>query len=263
MRRRLVGLGLVGILGLVVLSACGRAGGGPGSGPGGDPPLTWPPTGEPQLVASYLVGGGFVPYGWHLMEGPKVVVYSDGLAIADSTKSLVLAARELSDLVLALRDELAGFGPTASAGAENQVTDAPTTTLTVQGANGTLMSVSAYALSEMTGYSPRLVAARDRLEALGRRVLADGAAYTGDTVRVVAQEQESTDATVIDWPAGVALPPPVGEGSGLRRGDLTGEQAAAVAAKVPDTWRTGPWPVLRTADGKLYGVAWRYLVPDE
>jgi hypothetical protein len=257
--RRLV----VALVGLVVLSACAKPGGGPGAGPGGEPSLTWPSTGAPQLVASYLVGGGFVPYGWHLMQGPRVVVYSDGLAIADSTKSLVLDARELSDLVLALREELAGFGPTATAGAEHQVADAPTTTLRVQGQNGTLTSVSAYALSEATGYSPRLVAARDRLDALSLRVLADGAAYTGETVRLVAQKLDTTDATVIAWPEGVALPPPVGDGAELRKADLTGAEAQAVATTVPATWRDGPWPVLRTNDGTLYGVAWRYLVPDE
>jgi hypothetical protein len=257
--RRLV----VALVGLVVLAGCAKSGGGPGSGPGGEPPLTWPSTGAPQLVASYLVGGGFVPYGWHLMQGPRVVVYSDGLAIADSTKSLVLDARELSDLVVALREDLAGFGPTATAGAENQVADAPTTTLRVQAANGTLASVSAYALSEMTGYSPRLVAARDRLDALALRVLADGAAYTGDTVRLVAQKLDTADATVIAWPEGVALPPPAGDGADLRKADLTGAEAETVAAKVPATWRDGPWPVLRTADGTLYSVAWRYLVPDE
>ena len=254
---------LVALVGLIVLSGCAKSGPGPGSGPGGEPPLTWPSTGAPQLVASYKVGGGFVPYGWHLMEGPRVVVYSDGLAIADSTKSLVLAANELSDLVLALRGELAGFGPTATAGAENQIADAPTATLRVQGENGTLTSVTAYALSETTGYSPRLVAAKDRLDALARRVLADGAAYRGERVRLVAQKVDTTDATVIAWPDGVALPPTVGEGDDLHQADLTGAEAQTVATKVPDTWRAGAWPVLRTTDGTLYGVAWRYLVPDE
>jgi hypothetical protein len=254
---------LVALVGLVVLAGCAKSGGGPGPGPGGQPPLTWPSTGAPQLVASYQVGGGFVPYGWSLMEGPRLVVYSDGLAIAASTKSLVLDARELSDLVLALREELAGFGPTATAGAENQIADAPSTTLRVQGGDGTLTSVSAYALSEATGYSPRLVAAKDRMEALANRVLADGAAYTGQTVRLVAQKVDKTDAPVIAWPDGVALPPAVGDGTDLRKGDLTGAEATTVATTVPATWRDGAWPVLRTSDGALYSVAWRYLVPDE
>jgi hypothetical protein len=252
---------LVVLVGLVVLSGCAKSDGGPG--PGGQPPLTWPSTGAPQLVASYKVGGGFVPQGWHLMEGPRVVVYSDGLAIADATKSLILDARELSDLVLALRGELAGLGPTATAGAEHQIADAPTYTLKVQGENGTLTSVAAYALSEATGYPPRLVAAKDRLETLAQRVLADGAAYKSEKVRLVAQEMDTTDATVSAWPDGVPVPPPFGEGSGLRMGDLTGAEAEAVATTVPDTWRTGPWPVLKTDDGRLYGVAWRYVIPDE
>jgi hypothetical protein len=245
---------------LATLSACATSGTSPGSGTSTGGPV---PTGPPQLVASYEVGGGFVPYTWNLMEGPRLVVYSDGLAIAETSKSLVLDAKELSDLLAGLGRELDGFGPTAKAGAENQIADAPTTTLRVRRDNGTLYPVSAYALSESTGYDKRLVAGKDRMEALVQRITTDGAPYQGDKVRLVAQRVDKADGPVTAWPKGVPVPPPAGEGTDVRTGDFDGDEAKTIATTVPADWRSGPWPVLKTDDGTLYSVAWRYLVPDE
>jgi len=237
-------------------------GSGPGSGSGGEPPLTWPASGKPQLVASYLIAGGFLPYGWTLMEGPRLVVYSDGMAIADSAKTLVLDPRELSDLVHGLRGELKGFGRTATSKESELIADAPATTLSVQAEDGTLTSVSAYALGEASGYDERLLTARGRMDSLTRRVLADGGGYKGEKVRLVAELRGAGDRPEGDWPAGVPLPPVVAAGQ-ARKGEYTGAEAEAIAAKLPDTWRSGPWPLLRASDGKVYGVAWRYLLPDE
>jgi hypothetical protein len=254
---------LVVALAVATLSGCATSGTAPGSGGSTGGPVPTGPSGQPQIVASYQVGGGFVPFGWSLMEGPRLVVYSDGLAIADASTSLVLEAKELADLRAGLRRELDGFGPTASAGAENQIADAPTTVLRVRRDDGTLYQVSAYALSEATGYDPRLVAGKDRMETLTERIRKDGAPYRGKEVRLVAQRLDKADGPVTDWPDGVPVPPSAGEGTAVRKGDFDGAQAEAIAATVPATWRTGPWPVLKADDGTLYGVAWRYLVPDE
>jgi hypothetical protein len=245
-----------------MLAGCGSPGAGSGPGSGGAPPLTWTATGKPQVVASYLIGGGFVPYGWMAMEGPRLVVYSDGMAIAESRKAVVLDPQELSDLVQGLRRELKGFGPRATSKASEMIADAPATTLSVQAENGSLTSVSAYALGEASGYDERLLAARDRVDSLTRRILADGGAYKGEKVRLVAEPRGVGDRPEGAWPAGVPLPPFVASGD-VRQGEYTGAEAEMIAAKVPDTWRSGPWPVLRAPDGKVYGVAWRYLVPDE
>jgi len=261
MRRILLFL-LAALVGLI--AACARPDD-DGSGGAGGEPLVWP-TGPAQVLASYKVGDGFVSYSWHLMEGPRLVVYSDGRAVADSRRTLTLSSGELSALVRDLRRDLAGLGPNESASGGMQVSDAPTTVLKVRNAAGGLHSVSAYALGMMDGYPKRLAAARDRLDVLAQRVLASGTPYTSDRVRLVVEARDTADGAVRPWPVAVPLPPALADtSSGVRSADLNGAAAAAAAANLPgDDWQApSPWPVLKTADGKLVAVAWRYLNPDE
>ena len=245
-------------------SACARPSGDVG-GQSREGPLVWP-SGQTRLVASYAVGGGFVSYSWHVMEVPRLFVYTDGHAVADSRRTLLLTATELSDLVRALRRDLSGLGASVSPSGGMQVADAPTTVLAVRNGTGALRSVSAYALGIQDGYPRQLVAARDRLEAVAKRVVAEGTAYNSDRLRLVAEpRQESGPGPVRLWPATVPVPPLLAGGGGLRTADLTGAAAANAAARLPGAdWQSGgQWPLLRSADGKLYGVAWRYLLPDE
>ena len=201
------------------------------------------------------------------MEGPRLVVYSDGLRHRrrdeDPRRS---TPEELSDLVRALRRELDGFGPTGRRRARRTRSPTrPTTTLRVQGEDGTLTSVSAYALERVDRL--RRAAARGQGPAGGAGPPGrwpTARPYTGERVRLVAQRLDSRRrARSSPGRPGCRCRRPSATASDVRKADLTGAEAQAVAAKVPDTWRAGPWPVLRTTDGKLYGVAWRYLVPDE
>jgi hypothetical protein len=246
------------------LLACARAG---EPGPGGVDPIVFPP-GQPTLVAWYEVGGGFVPRSWSLMEGPRLVVYSDGRAVADSRRVLVLPADEVAEFIRATRADLKGLDRTVDVGAAHQIADAPTTRMTVYTGDAGLQSVSAYALGETMGYPPRLLDARDRMEALAKRVGDEGSPYSSDRLRIVLEPLVDREATVTEWPAAVPLPPLLEGGGkagvGLRTAVLTGDDAAGVARALPDAWRSGyPWPIVRLPDGTRYGVAWRYLLPDE
>jgi hypothetical protein len=246
---------LLGVLTIGLVGGCGTAEEGNG-------PITWP-SGPPQVVASYGNGGGFVPYAWHLLEGPRMVVYSDGRAVADARRTLTLTSAELSDLVHGLRRQLSGLGPTVTARGATQVMDASSVTLRVRRDDQTLQSVSAYALSADLGYPDRLVQARDRLEQLAVRVLHDGAPYTSDRILLVAETRTGDEPAAAAWPQTVALPA-AGADPGVRTAVLSGEAAQAVASDLPgQAWREGPWPVLQRTDGARYGVAWRYLTPEE
>ncbi|HEX6871766.1 MAG TPA: hypothetical protein VF163_11765 [Micromonosporaceae bacterium] len=250
--RRLVGL-LVLAVAAGLVGACARP---------AQPPLVWPSAGEPIVVASMTVGGGFVPYSWHLMEPPRITVYADGAAVVDASKVLTLSQVEVSDLVRALREDLDGLGPTVEPGGGMQVSDAPTSVLRVRDEQGELTAVSAYALGILTSYPKRLLRARDRFGALAKRVEAGGTGYTSDRVRIVVEPRADQPASGL-WPTGLALPP-WREGGSLRTADLTGSQALAVAAALPDQdWRSGSWPVLTGPDGQRYAVGWRYLLPEE
>jgi hypothetical protein len=108
--------------------------------------LTWP-TGEVQLVAAYAVESSPIDLpAYRLFDPPKVLVYSDGRVIADASRELSLANKELSDLVHALRRDLDGLGPVARA--RTNIMDADTTVLRVRMADGELYSVDAYALGD-------------------------------------------------------------------------------------------------------------------
>ena len=209
------------------------------------------------------VGGGFVAYGYFVMEGPSLVVYSDGRAVGEAQKVLTLDQTELSQLVGGVRRDLAGLPEKVDVDAEHVIADAGTTTFEVLQPEG-LQHVSAYALSDMQGYPAKLIELRDRLEALTQRVLAEGQPYTSDRIRVVVEPRDDAGTgTYLPWPAAVPLPPPSAVGNGTRVADLTGAPAQAVAAGLPADWRSGPWPLLRLPDGSVAGVAWRYLTPEE
>jgi len=237
-----------------------------GARPSGEPdggPVTWPSATGSTEVAFYHVFGGFVPSGWRFIDAPDVVVYSDGRAVVGARRVLRLSPDELSDLVRGLRGELNGLGPTEQSRASQQVMDAPTTTLRVRKADGSLQAVQAYALSEAGGYDERLVAAQQRMRALAERADRTGEAYTSDRIRIVA-EKRGADASARPWPEGVTLPPPAADGSDvIRTGNLTGAEAAAVVRDLGPVPPTGAWPTLRAPDGTVYAVAWRYLLPDE
>lgn len=251
----LAAIALVTVVSLVSGCAGSRE---PGTGPDEAVVL---PTGPAQEMAAMRQIGGFVPPGWTFIEAPPVVVYSDGRAVADAHRVLTLSLPEVAALVRDLRRDLRGLGATAKSTESEFVADAPSTVLEVRTPAGGVQSVSAYALGIVDGYPEALEDARDRMASLAERVTQQGTVFTGQRVRLVAEER--TDGKVVmDWPAAVPVPPK--NSAGVRVADLDGPSAAALVDAIPPVQELdGPWPVLRLPDGSLVGVAWRYLLPDE
>lgn len=232
-----------------------------GSGCGRAEPVVLP--GNSQLVAAYAIRGGFLPASAGAIEAPALLVYSDGRAIAGAYHVLDLGRDAVADLVGELRSDLSGLAESEVSPRSRQVMDAPSTVFVVLLADGRRQRVSANALSAVDDYPRALMRADTRLHDLARRVDAEGAPYTSDRVRLVLDSEGLDPAPpVAEWPAAIAVP--AAGNFGLRTADLSGADAAAVATSLPgDGWRTGRWPRYRTGDGEVYGVAWRYLTPDE
>jgi hypothetical protein len=227
------------------------------------PTVAPPRTSDPgKVVARLSQDGGFVPLGWSLVQAPQVVVYSDGRAVANATRVLTLGSAELNELLGRLRTDLDGFGPTVTPTGKQYVADASTTHVDVLDSDGRTHSVSAYALDLIPSYPAALVEANTRLRRLADRVTHDGVAYRAARIRLVAEQRGDTPAgQVRAWPAGVPVPSAVNP---ARAEDLDPAASAAMIAVVPVGLPDGQgWPVLRTSDGTLLGVAWRYLLPDE
>jgi hypothetical protein len=139
-----------------VLGGCARFTDDPGSGP------VVLPTDPATRVASRIVAGGFVPIGYNEITPPRLAVYADGTAIADAARQLSLTSAETTDLVRGLRRDLSGLPASPKPLGKNAVADAATTTLTVLGADGKTISVSAYALG-ILHYDAALTAADERI----------------------------------------------------------------------------------------------------
>src|SRR5262245_46439220 len=164
------------------------------------PPVVLPSSMTMVAESSYV--GGFVPFGYSLIDPPWLAVYSDGRVIAHAQRTLNLSQSELTELIAATRRDLSGLGPTVEAGAELHVADAPNTVLKILEADGQLRSVSAYALGIADGYPQSLVAADARFRALTERVMRDGTPYTGARIVLVAQERDSAGPQpILTWPA--------------------------------------------------------------
>jgi hypothetical protein len=254
----LVAGALVALAVVAVGSGCASSGR-PGGGP--DEEVIFPP-GPGQVMVAFRHSGGFVPPGWTFIDAPRVVVYSDGRAVADASRVLTLSPVEVAELTRQLRRDLRGLEATVTSRQGDTVADAPSTVLQVRTASGEVQSVSAYALGIVEGYPRPLVQARERLESLAKRISTDGTVYTGERVRLVAEERPEGSNAAAGWPATLAVPPE--NMAGVRVADVEAAAAVAVVGSVPPVYDlSGPWTVLRLPDGSLVGVAWRYLLPDE
>jgi hypothetical protein len=253
---------------LAALAGCTTPRSGPDTGPESRPAGSG--VGRPgtaQVVALYQVGGGFTTVTWSLMEGPRLVVTRDGVAVADSRRHLTLGPDELADLLAAQREDLRGLGPTPPGNPSRMIADAPTTRLEVALADGTTQSVSAYALSEDLGHPAKLLAARDRMERLAVRVLREGTPYTADRVRLVIEpvpDELVSAGEVVPWPERVEVPEGTDMTAPARVVLLDGADAATAASLLPgDDWRGGDRTLLRVPGGDVVAVAWRYLTVAE
>ncbi|WP_459801064.1 hypothetical protein [Herbidospora sp. RD11066] len=243
---------LVALLSLV--TACG----------GGEPTATAAEPEQPAAatpVAILRAEGGFVTASMNVLRAPRVVVYSDGVVIADAAYTMKIDGAEVTRTVDALRKYLTGQPPTVSPkpGAP-MVTDIPATVLAVAGDDGKLIEVKAEALDQVADFYPKeLVDAKKLLDDLATKATEKNEKYTSDRVRLVAESVPTAEGKKTPWPAGV--PEPSGQIDPVWQKDLTGAEVPAlikVAPPVPD----GGLPIFTTPSG-VFVLSWRYLLPSE
>lgn len=229
---------------------------------------TGPASTGPDPVASWRLVGGFTFSGLVAIRPHRLVVYATGEAVADAAHRLRLPAPEVGTLTEALISRLAdGRAGKPRPGAPMAI-DAPATEIVVRGGNRTY-TVQVEALDELRGegtYEPRLYEARDRLDAVYRRVVAEGAPYTSARVRVVvmpAQDGDSPPVAAQPWPAGVPVPATKVDGDAAWA-DLDGDQARRALAALPmQPGSLKEWKTYQTPDGRRLQAALRYLLPHE
>ncbi len=239
---------------LSMAAACGRTESDTTATPADDGPA--------KPVALWGAEDGFVTPTTNVLRPPRVVLYSDGLVIADASKQLRLTDAEASETVASLENYLTGQPPTAEPkpGAP-AVTDVPTTVLGVRGKDGKLLEVRAPALDQVADFYPKeLSDAKKLMEGLATRAAAEGTDYVATRVRVVAEGAASAEGKPAPWPAGV--PEPSGSVDPVWQKDLEGAAVSAITEAVPAGQEYGR-SLFTTSSRVLFVLSWRYLLPDE
>ena len=116
--------------------------------------------GHPRDTADRRDAGRGVERGWRLVfapgdlkiRAPRVAVYSDGTAVADADRSMMLTADEVSAFVGEVGQRLAELPAKVTPSGGMTVTDVPDTVLKVLRADGATRSVTAYGLGLQRGY---------------------------------------------------------------------------------------------------------------
>ncbi|MGH2535337.1 MAG: hypothetical protein ACRDJW_24010 [Thermomicrobiales bacterium] len=254
------------------------------------------PTGANELVLRIAVGGGFMPPQFHVTEMPQFSVYGDGRVIflgpqieiypppALPNLRVLRLTEEGLQLVIAEADD-AGLIGRGRQYDNDQVADAPTTTITVN-ANGQTTVVAAYALG--IGESPN--ATEDEQDELAKikafvgrminltewlpesAIAAPEDAYQIARLQVVASTDtaslvpgdELTPVPSVDWLLATPLSgfgdPYQGFGiEGARCGAITGDDLATLLPILANAGSFAPWQ----SDGETYTVLFRPLLPDE
>ncbi|WP_146615969.1 hypothetical protein [Nonomuraea aridisoli] len=246
---------------MLVLAACSGTGVGEGAVEGTGRPVAEPGSAgaAPRPVAAWLRVGGLTATGRAPVRPPNLVVYADGLVIADAAHELRLPPAEIEALVEALDHDLAGQPATASPRPGTQrIFDAPTTVLGVDGGDGMREVYVPYLDHAEARYDAALVTARDRLARLAGRVAGLGRDYSTDRVRLFAEQSTAPAASAQPLPGGVPLPPWTQGKSGSK--DYKGNRAHTIARLIP---HDGSWHVYRTSTGEHVVLSWRYLLPHE
>jgi hypothetical protein len=193
----------------------------------------------------------------------NLVVYVDGLAVAEVSRVLRVTTAELRDLVNGLATDLAGLPPTVSPRGNVRVMDAGVTVLGLRTSAGP-KSVSADALDELRAadaYPASIYAARDLLSSLADRVMREGTDYVADRIRLFAQQAgQDTGGTPGTWPHGITVPQTT-DRYGIRYIDLAGPEAATVIAAVHP--QRVNWVAFQSPSGEVLRLSWRYLLPNE
>jgi hypothetical protein len=218
----------------------------------------------PGLV--YSEGGGFVPAGYDHARPPQLVVYRDGLVIADAERQMRLRSAAVDELlrhsVRVLRDPANGkltLGPE-----DPQIADAPTSSFEARWRGGKLR-LDAYALPfyrSAGGYPKATYALYDEIVECRRKVRRLGTPYQPDAIRLVAVLSgggpvQETRA----WPARVPEPVFPADTWWSSR-DMRG-RAAQIALDALPRKDVFDWKAYRLADGRVVSVTWRRLLPHE
>jgi hypothetical protein len=253
---------------VVVLAAAATGACTPASGanPTGAPTQAPPPD---RPIASWSLTGGFTMAGVRALRPPRLVIYSDGEAIADAAYRTRLDLDDLQSLLNRLANDLRAPSASPTTAIGPSIVDAPTTVLEAWDGQA-IRTISAYGLDELRQekvYGSAWYDARDRLGQVYKTVTVTAQPYLGAKVRVVAEPvmDATPGATVTPWPAQFPLPSvPDPANHDLVREDLDGQAARdAVRLLTRDLDQRGAWPTYRTADGHLVQASWRYLLPTE
>ncbi|MFI7610171.1 hypothetical protein ACIBP6_02900 [Nonomuraea terrae] len=215
-----------------------------------------------KRVALWGAEDGFVTATMNALRPPRVVVYSDGVVIADASKQLKLTEDEVSKIVASMRTYLTGQPPTAQPRPDAPtVSDVPTTVLGVRGQDGTMLEVRVPALDQVASFYPKqLPDAKELMDGLAVRAAASGTDYAGTRVRLVVEGAASAEGKPAPWPAGVEEPS--GSVDPVWQKDLDGVAVAAITKAVPAGQEYGT-SLFKTSSGALFALSWRYLLPDE
>ena len=293
---RLLGLSLIAL----VAVACTGSGAGATGGPSADPSETTGkisyPTGANDLVVRFRYVGGFAPPSAHLMDMPVVSIYGDGTVIVPAPQLAIYPGPALPNLrratitpagmqiLLAAARDAGLLGPDAHYDLGG-IMDASTAEFTLN-ANGSVHTVSAYALMEGEGRPPELPGSTDpavadararlslfqgqlgSLEALLDTEIGSWSAFGPDAVQLLVTVGAPDDGQglvhePIAWPLdadlatfGDALPTLM---EGQRCGVVSGTDLDGLWPLLVEANGLTPW----TDDNVSFGIAARPLLPAE
>jgi hypothetical protein len=216
-------------------------------------------------VVSWEWVGGFLLPGFAALRPARLVAYRDGQTVADAVRTLMLGDRELQALRRHMSTVLRDPANTHRRPGAPIIADAPETRFTVKASSGARYTAQVDALQGSPthdAYPPALYQLLDQLTRLHHRVLARGAAYRPNAVRLLAvADTAHPPATTAGWPVRIPLPP-IRANALYGRRDLRGATAREVVRTIPHNDLL-PWPLYRTTDGHAVRAAWRYLLPHE
>jgi hypothetical protein len=214
--------------------------------------------GRPVAVWEEL--GGFVPAGYLPLRPPQLVIYGDGLVVADAAKATRLRRGQLNDFVDFAAEVLSNPANGVRRPGSPQVADVPSTKFTARRGRRT-WSIEAEALGvlrEYRAYPRPMYALLDRFTAHRDHVLRTGRPFTPDAVKLVTVRVEQPPALPVrPWPADVPIPAPAKD-TVFRTLDLYGARARAVVRAMPPSFTT-----FRAPDGTFLSAGWRRLLPHE
>jgi len=229
-----------------------------------------------QPVVSWQWVGGLTSIEYVALSRPTLVVYADGLAVADARWQSRLWTAEVASLVTTAADaqrQSSGLGPPQCPPVDGMAAE-----IVVRNGTGEY-SLTVDPLDDPCGhpvtYPPALHEVWNRLTAAYEAIVARRLTYTAARVRLAAVPALPVETSAVrPWPVGIpSLGAPAPSGSGWARLwaggpyviDRDGEQAAAAVAALPvDPERPQDWAILRDAlDDRAWRVAVRYLLRHE